>query len=182
MRNRRHDRPKTDHYFSPRTPMPERDYGIRFRLSLPTVAPGQICGGAPFRQLALHIPPYQDGRHRRHVSARKSPKHNATRRRVSQKLQRENRRSTKSFSHIQQAWMNSRNLFNIASAFTHRQPVILHHSLTGKTLAGVARNNRLFYTTGFPNHLERLAFLDRGAQLARLKEGAWEGCVVASTD
>jgi hypothetical protein len=35
-------------------------------------------------------------------------------------------------SHIQrshtalQAWMNSRNLLNIASAFTHRQPVILH--------------------------------------------------------
>lgn len=30
--------------------MPERDSGFRFRHSLPTVAPGQNSGGAPFRQ------------------------------------------------------------------------------------------------------------------------------------
>jgi len=41
---------------------------------LPTVAPGQNPGALRFVSLALHILPQKGGRHRRNVSARKSPK------------------------------------------------------------------------------------------------------------
>jgi hypothetical protein len=46
-----------------------RDSG--FRLTLPTVAPGQFPGVLRFASLALHILPQKGGRHRRYVSARK---------------------------------------------------------------------------------------------------------------
>jgi hypothetical protein len=163
--------------------MPERDSGFRFRHSPPTVAPGQSCGGAPFRQLALHILPHKDERHRRSISARKLPKHNASSETYfSKALSARATHSTRPHA-TQQAWMNSRNLFNITTAFTHRQPVILHHSLTWRQVrASVARINRLLYTTDFPNHLGRTALPSRIKRGLRPEEGAWEGCVVTSTD
>ncbi len=49
----------------------ERDSGFPFRLSLPTVAPGQIAGALRIVSLALHILPHKGERRRRNVLARK---------------------------------------------------------------------------------------------------------------
>ena len=77
--------------------------------------PAKTPGALRFVSLALHILSHKGERRRRNVSARKSPNHRSIRRRVSQKL------TCKSPAHtapqkthkIQQAWMNSRNPFNI---------------------------------------------------------------------
>jgi len=66
-----------NHYFSPRGLLTaswrRRDSGFPFRLTLPTVAPGQTPGALRFVSLALHILPRKGRRRRRHVSARKVP-------------------------------------------------------------------------------------------------------------
>jgi hypothetical protein len=128
MRNRRHDRFNSDHYFSPRTPMPERfwipiqtfaaDGGTRPNFRGRSVSSALLCisfriraGGAAetFQRGSLRT----TTQIRKHVF-QKAPSASAP-----------NRAHT-----TQQAWMNSRNPPNIATAFTHRQLVILHHSLT----------------------------------------------------
>ena len=106
---------------------PER-FWIPFRLSLPTVAPGQTPGALRFVSLALHILPQKGGRHRRNVSARKVSEpalHPETHFSIAllQVSVHYARRKTDS---TQQAWMYSRNQTTIASACKHRQPVFLH--------------------------------------------------------
>jgi hypothetical protein len=68
---------KANHYFSPRNLVTassrRRDSGFPFRLTLPTVAPGQTTGALRFVSLALHILSQKGERHRRYVSARKVP-------------------------------------------------------------------------------------------------------------
>jgi len=64
-----------------------RDSGFPFRLTLPTVAPGQIPGALRFVSPALHIPPQKGERHRRNVSARKASKLSTVRKQVISKAQ-----------------------------------------------------------------------------------------------
>ena len=81
-------------------------------------------GGAPFRQPCPAYPFASGERHRRSVSARKSPNHSCIRKRISQPLNCNSPCYTLAEEcNIQQAWMNSRNPTNIASRIEHRQ----HH-------------------------------------------------------
>jgi hypothetical protein len=181
VRDCRHDQRKTSHYFSPRKQMPERDSGFRFRHSPPTVAPGQNCGGAPFRQLALHILSHKDERHRRSISARKFPRHNANSETYFSKALAWELKHLKNPHATQQAWMNSRNLFNIASAFTHRQPVILHHSLRWQQVRAALRGSVGSSTLQVFQIISGGSRFHFGKCGLRPEEGAWEGCVVTNT-
>lgn len=67
-------------------PVLERDAGFPFRLSLPTVAPGQIAGALRFVSLALHILPHKGVRRRRNVLARKVSDQISTRKHASLQL------------------------------------------------------------------------------------------------
>ena len=123
---------KANHYFSPRhsitTSKRRRDSGFPFRLTLPTVAPGQTPGALRFVSLPLHILPQKGGRHRRSISARKNFRNYWTycsiRKRISRKLICELR--THKSDNAQPAWVISRNQSTIASGSEHRQPVFLH--------------------------------------------------------
>ena len=72
-----------NHYFSPRAKR-RRDDGFPFRLTPPTVAPGQFPGALRFVSLALHILPHKGERRRRYVSARKISGSHCFRKRISQ--------------------------------------------------------------------------------------------------
>jgi hypothetical protein len=135
MRNRRHDRIKTDHYFSPRKPMPERfwipiqtfaaDGGTRPYFRGRSVSSALLCMSFRIRAKGA-AGTFQRG------SLRTTTQFGN----VLLKSFRAGAGTPKMLSRPQQAWMNSRNFLNIASGFTHRQHVILHHSLTGKIFLG----------------------------------------------
>jgi hypothetical protein len=87
------------------------------RLSPPTVAPGQIPGALRFVSLALHILPHKGERRRRNVSARNVSEPYLLSETCFSKARPllSAHTPTKSCG-TQQAWMNSRNLFNITIA------------------------------------------------------------------
>src|SRR5271165_4145742 len=109
---------RTSHYFSqPRFQQSRRrDSGFLFRLSLPTVAPGQTPGALRFVSLALHVLPHKGGRRRRYVSARKvsEPYYHPETHFQKLPLQLPCRCTRKTRS-TKQAWMTSRNQFNITT-------------------------------------------------------------------
>jgi hypothetical protein len=128
---------KPDHYFSHASLLSQASVAeildswsdLRCRRWRPV----QFSGGTPFRQPCPAYPFASGERHRRSVSARKSPNHYYIRKRISQKLKLQSLYDTlEEECNIQQAWMNSRNLTNIASEIEHRQ----HHLLASQYCIG----------------------------------------------
>jgi hypothetical protein len=118
--------------------------GSQLRFMLPTVAPGKNSGVLRIASSVLHILPQttvapdsgtpaalvigqKAAQERfseesfRHLTS--EPSH---RKHVSQKLYRKFPHTSTGTHSTQQAWINSRNLSNIATEWKHRQPIFLH--------------------------------------------------------
>ena len=122
--------------------MPERDSGFPVRLTLPTVAPGQIPGALRFVSLALHIlrerAKAPQARFSEEVSGKiLPPETRFLKSSAADSPHTPPRDETRS---AQQAWMYSRNPSTITSAREHRQPAILHPTGDGSVnLAAISQ-------------------------------------------
>ena len=151
--------------------------GSRSRFMLPTVAPGQNYGSAPYRQLC---PAYPFANHsatnfRRDSSPRDRAKGSAGtfqrgkfpepcycsilhRKRISQQVCRKASAQSCGTHGTQQAWMNSRNPTTIATGTKHRQPIFLHPTVEDGTI-----KRKIFRRVG---ECARLAFMRSRGLLA----------------
>jgi hypothetical protein len=116
----------------------------QLRFMLPTVAPGKNSGVLRIASSVLHILPQttfapDSGAPAALVIGQKAAQERFSeesfqrllfhRKRISQKLCRKSPHTSAGTHGTQQAWINSRNLSNIATEWKHRQPIFLHPTL-----------------------------------------------------
>ena len=119
----------------------------QLRFMLPTVAPGKNSGVLRIASSVLHILPQTTfapdsgapaalvigqkaaQEHFSEESFRRLTSEPLHRKRISQKLCRKSPHTSAGTHGTQQAWINSRNLSNIATEWKHRQPIFLHPTL-----------------------------------------------------
>jgi hypothetical protein len=132
--------------------------GSQPRFMLPTVAPGKNSGVLRIGSSVLHILPQttaapDSGAPAALVIGQKAAQErfseesfrNLTslhRKRISQKLYRRLLHTFTETHGTQQAWINSRNLSNIATEWKHRQPIFLHPTIEAGE-SGALRPRRL---------------------------------------
>ena len=130
--------------------------GSQLRFQLPTVAPGKNSGVLRIASSVPHILPQttiapDSGALAALVIGRKAARERfseesfrylTNRKRISQKLCRKFPHTSAGTHSTQQAWVNSRNLLNIASQSKHRQPIFLHPTVG----TGAIRRSRLLPT------------------------------------